>query len=68
MLRSSPVSPRKAAFPRGTRTTVEIPDELLREAKHRAVEEPGGLRGVLIRALEGYLGQKKPPAGRRRRD
>jgi hypothetical protein len=40
---------------RGLKTSVEIPPELLRAAKHRAVDEPGGLRGVIVRALEAYL-------------
>ena len=39
----------------GGKMTVEIPNELLLEAKHRAVEEPGGLRGLFVRALEAYL-------------
>ncbi len=53
---------------RGTKCTVEIPDPILRAAKHLAVEEPGGLRGVIVRALELYLGQKKAlPAERKRR-
>ena len=42
------------------KTTVELPGELWRAAKIRAMDERSDLRTVLIRALEEFLGQ--PPA------
>ncbi len=36
------------------RTTLELPEELWRQAKVRAIDE-GDLRTVMIRALEEYL-------------
>lgn len=44
------------------KTTVELPGELWRAAKIRAMDERTDLRTVLIRALEQYLGQS--PAAR----
>lgn len=38
------------------KTTVELPGELWRSAKIRAMDERVDLRTVLIRALEAYLG------------
>ena len=38
------------------KTTVELPGELWRAAKIRAMDERADLRTVLIRALERYLG------------
>ncbi|MCC7034312.1 MAG: hypothetical protein IT179_15940 [Acidobacteria bacterium] len=38
------------------KTTVELPGELWRAAKIRAMDERSDLRSVLIRALEEYLG------------
>jgi hypothetical protein len=38
------------------KTTVELPGELWRAAKIRAMDERSDLRSVLIRALESYLG------------
>jgi hypothetical protein len=38
------------------KTTVELPGELWRAAKIRAMDERSDLRTVLIRALEHYLG------------
>jgi hypothetical protein len=38
------------------KTTVELPGELWRAAKIRAMDERSDLRTVLIRALETYLG------------
>ncbi len=38
------------------KTTVELPGELWRAAKIRAMDERSDLRSVLIRALEAYLG------------
>jgi hypothetical protein len=52
--------PRKAAPEGGearmVKTTLEMPEELWKAAKVRAIEE-GDLRTVMIRALEAYLGQ-----------
>ncbi len=39
------------------KTTVELPGDLWRAAKIRAMDERADLRTVLIRALEQYLGQ-----------
>jgi len=39
------------------KTTVELPGNLWRAAKIRAMDERTDLRSVLIRALEHYLGQ-----------
>ena len=48
------------------KTTVELPGELWRAAKIRAMDERADLRSVLIRALEQYLGlgqsQGAPPS------
>ena len=45
------------------KTTVELPGDLWRAAKIRAMDERADLRTVLIRALEQYLGhgQGAPP-------
>jgi hypothetical protein len=47
------------------KTTVELPGELWRAAKIRAMDERADLRTVLIRALESYLRDSEPdrPAG-----
>ena len=47
------------------KTTVELPGELWRAAKIRAMDERADLRTVLIRALEDYLrvGDGERPAG-----
>jgi hypothetical protein len=39
------------------KTTVELPGELWRAAKIRAMDERSDLRTILIHALEDYLGQ-----------
>ena len=45
------------------KTTVELPGELWRAAKIRAMDERADLRTVLIRALEDYLrGEPDGPA------
>jgi hypothetical protein len=48
------------------KTTVELPGDLWRAAKIRAMDERTDLRSVLIRALEQYLGlgqsQGAPPS------
>lgn len=48
------------------KTTVELPGNLWRAAKIRAMDERTDLRSVLIRALEHYLGQDHaaPPVAR----
>ncbi len=38
------------------KTTVLLPEQLWREAKVRAVDDRTDLRGVIIAALEAYLG------------
>jgi hypothetical protein len=47
------------------KTTVELPGELWRAAKIRAMDERADLRTVLIRALERYLSgsDSERPAG-----
>ena len=42
------------------KTTVELPGELWRAAKIRAMDERADLRTVLIRALEDYLRVSHP--------
>ena len=42
------------------KTTVELPGELWRAAKIRAMDERADLRTVLIRALESYLEGTRP--------
>jgi hypothetical protein len=42
------------------KTTVELPGELWRAAKIRAMDERADLRTVLIRALEDYLRGTQP--------
>ena len=42
------------------KTTVELPGELWRAAKIRAMDERADLRSVLIRALEEYLRDGQP--------
>lgn len=42
------------------KTTVELPGELWRAAKIRAMDERADLRTVLIRALEDYLRDGPP--------
>ena len=44
------------------KTTVELPGELWRAAKIRAMDERADLRTVLIRALEDYLRGEAPAA------
>jgi len=44
------------------KTTVELPGELWRAAKIRAMDERADLRTVLIRALEEYLRDGAPKA------
>lgn len=44
------------------KTTIELPDHLLAEAKQRALDEKRTLKDVLSTALEQYLHQGTPPA------
>ena len=46
------------AAPRGKKITLEIPDDLLKAAKLRMIEEDTNLRTVIITALEKHLGGK----------
>jgi hypothetical protein len=52
--------PRKAPLEGGearmVKTTLEMPEDLWKAAKVRAIEE-GDLRTVMLRALEAYLAQ-----------
>jgi Arc/MetJ family transcription regulator len=45
------------------RTTLDIADELLRQAKRRAADESTSVRAIVEAALRAYLG-KRPAAGR----
>lgn len=49
------------------KTTVELPGDLWREAKIRAMDDRTDLRTVFIRALEAYLGLPPKPVTRRGR-
>jgi hypothetical protein len=44
-----------AAESKTVKTTIDLPEELWRKAKMRAVDERSDLRSVVIAALEGYL-------------
>jgi hypothetical protein len=45
------------------KTSVDIPDDLWKTAKIRAVEEHKDLRDIIIEALKEYLGKKKKVEG-----
>lgn len=49
------VVPAKRSDSDTVKTTVELPGELWRAAKIKAMDERSDLRSVLIRALEAYL-------------
>ena len=49
------------------RTTIEINDELFRQAKNQAVVDRTPLRAVVESALRNYLGQQQQPSGYRLR-
>lgn len=54
-----PAVPKAARPGQATvKTTVELPSELWRSAKIRAMDDRVDLRTVLIRALEKYLGAR----------
>ena len=50
--------PADKGRPSMVKTTVELPEDLWRAAKTRALDERTDLRSVLISALDAYLGQK----------
>ena len=63
-----PVPKARDADERGpVKTTVELPGELWRSAKIRAMDERVDLRTIFIRALEQYLGLPHRPVTRRGR-
>ena len=45
-------------------TSIELPDELYRNVKHRAVDEGTSFRAVVQKALEEYLGKPKKKGGK----
>jgi predicted transcriptional regulator len=54
----------KAKVVRGPKTSMEIPSELLKRAKHLAIEEGSNLRAIVAKALEEYV-NKHEKGGRR---
>ena len=44
-------------------TSIELPDELYRKAKHRAVDDGTSFKAVVQRALEEYLAKPKKKGG-----
>jgi len=46
-------------------TSIELPDDLYRGVKHRAVDDSTSFKAVVQRALEEYLGKAKKK-GRRK--
>ena len=59
--------PRETQARAPVKTTVELPGELWREAKIRAMDERVDLRTVFIRALEAYWASRRAPSPRRGR-
>jgi hypothetical protein len=59
-----PVPRAKRSESPSVKTTVELPTDLWRAAKIRAMDERVDLRTILIRALEGFLGRSGPSARR----
>lgn len=53
----------KAKEGQTVKTTVELPEELWRKAKIRAMDERSDLRSVIIDALEALLKQKSKREG-----
>ena len=51
---------------RMVRTTLELPEDLWRAIKLKAVEDRSDLRAITIAALEAYLGFTRKPASRTR--
>jgi hypothetical protein len=63
-----PVPKARGGDERGpVKTTVELPGELWRSAKIRAMDDRVDLRTIFIRALEGYLGMPPKPVTKRGR-
>ncbi len=46
-------------------TSIELPDELYRLVKHRAVDESTSFRSVVQKALEEYLTRVKKGGGKK---
>ncbi len=46
-------------------TSIELPDELYRMVKHRAVDENTSFKGVVQKALEEYLARAKKGGGKK---
>ncbi len=46
-------------------TSIELPDELYRDVKHRAVDESTSFRAVVQKALEEYLSRVKKGGGKK---
>ena len=61
--------PDTPAPPRSVKTTVDLPAEVWRAAKIRAMDDQTDLRSVVIAALTEYLGGRDadPPARARRK-
>jgi hypothetical protein len=59
--------PRETEARAPVKTTVELPGDLWRSAKIRAMDERVDLRTVFIRALEAYLGEAPSAITRRGR-
>lgn len=51
----------------GVKTTLELPDDLLREVKLRAVQEDRRMKDVVAEALRLYLDRRDASAGVRHR-
>ena len=41
------------------KTTLRLPQSLLNAAKHRGIDDGQSLQGVIVRALQQYLGKQK---------
>ena len=46
-------------------TSIELPEELYRDVKHRAVDEGTSFKAVVQKALEEYLAKAKKGGGKR---
>ena len=46
-------------------TSIELPDELYREAKHQAVDDGTSFKAVVEKALQEYLARAKKGGGKR---
>ncbi len=47
-------------------TSIELPDELYRKTKYRAVDDSTTFKAVVQRALEEYLGKSKKKGGQKK--